>query len=173
VVVYRLFGFLFDLDFPDLWSGLPRGGFLRWFPTPGLCFELFGPSFFGEFLAKSPGCVHLRDSCSRILLWNSSLEMFNLCHSRVGSSSIGSPYFRLPLLVGPYVLSGFRGVIVSRWLLFVHGDPWICLTVANLVSFRIAHWARASRSSYSSLLAPHGFCNSAIIPPRSSSPPVE
>jgi len=46
------------------------------------------------------------------------------------------------------------------------------LTVTSLVSFVIAHWARASRSSYSSLLAPQAFCSSVFIPPRGSSPPV-
>jgi len=49
----------------------------------------------------------------------------------------------------------------------------MCLTVANFVSFLIAHCARASRPSYSSLLTPQAFCNSVIIPPRSSSPPVD
>jgi len=58
-------------------------------------------------------------------------------------------------------------------MFFVDGAPWICLTVASLVSFLIAHWASASRSSYSSQLAPQAFCNSAIISPRSSSPPVQ
>ena len=48
-----------------------------------------------------------------------------------------------------------------------------CLTVASLVSFRIAHWARTSMFSYSSLLAPPAFWSSVFIPPRSSSPPVE
>jgi len=37
-----------------------------------------GPSFFVQLLAKCPGCAHLRHSCSRILLWNSSLEILNL-----------------------------------------------------------------------------------------------
>jgi len=64
-------------------------------------------------------------------------------------------------------------VIVSAWVLFVGGDPWICLTVAKFVSFLIAHCARVSRSLYSSLLAPQAFGNSAILPHRSSSPPVE
>jgi len=50
-----------------------------------------GPSFFGLFLAKCPGCAHLRHSCSHILLWNSSLKMLNLGRFRVASSSIGSP----------------------------------------------------------------------------------
>ena len=40
----------------------------------------------------------------------------------------------MPLLVGLYVPSGFRGVVVSLWMFFVDGDPWICLTVASLVS---------------------------------------
>ena len=75
--------------------------------------------------------------------------------------------------MGRYVPSGFRGVVVSRWMFFAYRDPWICLTVPSLVSFLIAHWATASRSSYSSLLAPQAFCNSMIIPARSSSPPVE
>ena len=56
---------------------------------------------------------------------------------------------------------------------FVDGDSCLRLTVANLISFQIAHWARASRSSYSSLLAPQAFSNSVILAPRSSSPPVE
>jgi len=76
-------------------------------------------------------------------------------------------------VVGRYVPSGFRGVVVFRWMFFVDGDPWICLTVASLVSFLIAHWARASSSSYSSLLAPQAFRSAVIIPRRSSSPPVE
>ena len=50
-----------------------------------------GPYFFGQLLAKCPGCAHLRHSCSRILLWNSSLEILNLGLFRVASSSIGSP----------------------------------------------------------------------------------
>ena len=75
--------------------------------------------------------------------------------------------------MGLYVPSGFRGVVASLWILFVDGDPWICLTEANLVSFLIAHWASAWRSLYSSLLDLQAFCNSVIIPPRSSSPPVE
>jgi len=50
-----------------------------------------GPFFFGQCLAKCPGSAHLRHSCSRILLWNSSLEMLNLGRFRVASSSIGSP----------------------------------------------------------------------------------
>jgi len=58
-------------------------------------------------------------------------------------------------------------------MFFVDGDPWICLSVARLVSFLIAHWARFSRSSYSSLLFPQEFCNSVMILPSSSSPPVE
>ena len=58
-------------------------------------------------------------------------------------------------------------------MFFADGDPWICLTVARLVSFRIAHWARASRASYSSLPAPQAFCSSGFIPSRSSSPPIE
>ena len=72
-----------------------------------------------------------------------------------------------------YVLSCFCGTMVSRGTLFVDGDPWICLTVTNFVSFRIARWVRASRSSYSSLLGHQVFCNSVFIPPGSSSPPVE
>jgi len=75
--------------------------------------------------------------------------------------------------VGRYVPSGFSGVILSCWVLFVDGDPSIWLTIANLVSFLIAHWASLSRFSYYSLLAPQTFCNSAIIPRRSSSPPVQ
>jgi len=67
----------------------------------------------------------------------------------------------------------FRGVVVSRWMFFADSDPWICLTLASLVSLRIAHWARASGFSNSLLLAPQAFCSSVIIPPRSSSPPVE
>jgi len=50
-----------------------------------------GPSFFVQFLAKCPGCVHLRHSCSRILFWNSSLEILNLGRFLVASSSMGSP----------------------------------------------------------------------------------
>jgi len=75
--------------------------------------------------------------------------------------------------MGRYVPFGFRAVVVSHWMFFVDGDPWICLTVASLVSFLIANWARFSRSCYSSLVFPQAFCNSAIIPPRSSSSPVE
>jgi len=131
------------------------------------------PSFFGQLLARCPGCAHLRHSSSRILLWNSSLEMLNLGRLLVVSSSMGSPEFWFPLFAGQYVPSGFCGIAVSRWLFFAEGDPWICLTVASLVSFRIAHWARASRSWYSSLLASQAFCNSATIPPGSNSPPVE
>ena len=52
-----------------------------------------GPSFLGQLLAKCPGCAHLSHRCSRILLWNSSLEMLNLGRFRVASNSIGSPYF--------------------------------------------------------------------------------
>jgi len=63
--------------------------------------------------------------------------------------------------------------MVSLWMFFVDGDPWICLTVASLVSLRIAHWASASRPSYSSLLAPYAFWSTVFIPPRSSSPPVK
>ena len=55
----------------------------------------------------------------------------------------------------------------------VGGDPWICPTVASVVFLRIAHLARTSRFSYSLLLGPQAFCNSAIISPRRSSPPVE
>ena len=61
---------------------------------------------------------------------------------------------------------------VSGWTFF-DGDPWICLTVASLVYFQIAHCARTSRFSYSSLPAPQAFCSSVFIPPTSSSPPVE
>ena len=68
---------------------------------------------------------------------------------------------------------GFPGVMVSRWAFFVDGDAWMSLTIARLVSFRIAHWARTSRFSYSSLLAPQVFWGSVFIPPRRSSPPVE
>jgi len=46
VVVSRLLGFLFDLDFLNLWSGFPRGGFLSRLLTPGLCVEWFGSVFF-------------------------------------------------------------------------------------------------------------------------------
>ena len=58
-------------------------------------------------------------------------------------------------------------------MFFVDGDPWICLTVANLVALQIAHWASASRPSYSSLPASHAFRSSVFIPSMSSSPPVE
>ena len=63
--------------------------------------------------------------------------------------------------------------MVARWMCFVNGDPWICLTVDRLVSFRIDHCARTLRSSYSSLLAPQAFWSSVFIPPKSSLPPVE
>ena len=49
------------------------------------------PSFFGQLLAKCPGCAHLRHSCYRIPLWNSSLGMLNLGRLRVASSAMGSP----------------------------------------------------------------------------------
>jgi len=48
-------------------------------------------SFFGQLLAKCPGRAHLRHSCSRILLSNSSQEILNLGRLQVASSSIGSP----------------------------------------------------------------------------------
>ena len=51
--------------------------------------------------------------------------------------------------------------------------PWICRTVANLVSFSIAQLARAVILVYLSLEAPHSFCSSRFIPPRSHSPAVE
>jgi len=63
--------------------------------------------------------------------------------------------------------------MLSRWMFFVAGDPGICLTIPNLASFRITHWARVSRSLYSSRLAPQAFCNSMTIPSRRSSPPLE
>jgi len=63
--------------------------------------------------------------------------------------------------------------MVSLWVFFIGVDPWICLTVPSLVSFRIAHWARKSKSSYSSLLAPQALWTSVFIPPRSNSPPGE
>jgi len=63
--------------------------------------------------------------------------------------------------------------MVSHWRFFVDGDTWICLSMASLGSFRIAHCARTSRSLYSSLQALHAFWSSVVIPPRSSSPPVE
>ena len=75
--------------------------------------------------------------------------------------------------MGRYVPCGFRGVMPSRPMFFVDGDPSICLTIASLVSFLIAHSARVSRSSYSSLLAPQAFSSAVFIPPRRSSPPVE
>jgi len=62
--------------------------------------------------------------------------------------------------------------MVSRWTFFVDGDPWTWLTVATFVSFQIASCARTSRSSYSSVLAPHAFWGSVFIAPRNSSPPV-
>ena len=75
--------------------------------------------------------------------------------------------------MGHYVLSGFRGVMASCWAFFVDSDSGLCLTVASLVSFQIAHWARTSGFSYSSLLAPQVFWSSMCISPRSSSCPVE
>jgi len=63
--------------------------------------------------------------------------------------------------------------MVSRWMFFVGRDPWICLTFATLVSFRIANSARTASSSYSSLLAPQAFCASMFIHPRSRYPPVK
>jgi len=41
-MVSRLLGFLFDLDFPNLRSGLPWGDYLRGLLTPGLFVEWFG-----------------------------------------------------------------------------------------------------------------------------------
>ena len=116
-----------------------------------------GPSFFVQSLAWCLGCAHLRHSRLRILLWNSSLEMLNLGCFWVVSNSKGSPYSWLLLFGGRYVPSGFRGVLVARWLFFVGGDPWISLTVASLIAFRIAHCARASRSPYTSLMALQAF----------------
>jgi len=53
-------------------------------------FNALGSSFFGHLLAMCPGWAHLRHSCSRILLWNTSLEILNLGRLRVVSSSIAS-----------------------------------------------------------------------------------
>ena len=64
-------------------------------------------------------------------------------------------------------------MIVSRWIFFVGGDPSICLTVASLVSFRIAQWARTSRSPYSSLLAPQAISSFVFIPHGICAPPVQ
>ena len=172
-VITRLYGFLLDLDFPNPRSALPRGAFFVGCQHLTCVLHGLGPSFVVQLRAKCPGCAHSGHSCSRILLWHSSLEMLNLGRLQVGSSFIASQYLQRPLSMGRYVPSGFRGVVVSHWMFFADGDPWICLTVASLVSFRIAHWARALRSSYSSLLAPQAFCSSVIIPPTSGSPPVE
>ena len=48
-----------------------------------------GLAFLMQFLAKCPGCAHLKHSCFLILLWNSSLEMLNLGRFLVASNSMG------------------------------------------------------------------------------------
>ena len=61
--------------------------------------------------ARCPGFLHLRQSCSLMRHWNSSLEMLHCGRLLVVSNSIGSPRFWLLLFVGRYVPSGFRGVL--------------------------------------------------------------
>jgi len=50
-----------------------------------------GLFFLVQFLAKCPGCAHLRHCWARILLGNSSLKALNLGPFVVASNSMGSP----------------------------------------------------------------------------------
>jgi len=58
-------------------------------------------------------------------------------------------------------------------MILVDGDAWMCVTLASLVSFLIAHRSRTSMPSYASWLTPQAFCSSVFIPPGTRSPPVE
>jgi len=150
-----------------------RAGFLVGGQLLACALNELAPSILVQYMAKYSGGALLGHSGSRILLDNSSLMMLNLDCFRVASNSMGSPLLCWLLFVGLNVLSGFCGIRVSLWIFCVGVDSWMSLIIDSVVSIRMAHWAMASRPSYSSLLAPNPFRSSIFIHPRISSPPVE
>jgi len=89
-VVSLLLGFLFDLDFPEPGSSLPRGQFLHGFPTAGLYVEFFGPVFPcavpGQLSRLCPFEAYFFSNS----VWNSSLDILNRGRFREASNSMGS-----------------------------------------------------------------------------------
>ena len=101
--------------------------------------------------------------CSRV--------RFNLGHHLNASKSIASPPW--VIVLGLFVSLGFLGTSFVFGIVVLVLCPWICCTVANLVSFSIAQFARLPALVYLSLEAPRGFCNWMFIPLCRHLPTVE
>ena len=116
-----------------------------------------------------PILAHLRHLLVLLHHLNSCADRLRLGSRRVISDSIASPPCWV-VKAGRYFPFGFLEVVVTWWS--VSRPFWRFRIIVNLVSFSIAHLARASMLSYGSLSPLHAFCNVGDIPINSHSPSV-